>query len=553
MERAPNFVVDWEPRWPGFRNAIRPAFSRSAERLSIECSRAAGTPRSFGASLVVHVIGVIAVILVWPLLGTVGTVPLELRSIDDYEVVYYRSNELPIVGDQAGAREGASGNSGGREAYHPTQVIRVARGESPSSLVASVPPTMKLQLSTKDLANLLVLSRALPEGPKAAPVPPEPPKPEPLKVQTMTAQKKLVAPKPVAAPGFQQFSRTNQDPKLVLPTSPNVKLTPTVNTESAQVNGSLSTLTQQERTSNAEFHAPTESLVAKGGGGDSERGADGDAMETAIVMSIRPGTTLGAPGVDINGAFTASPNGRSGIGIGSGGGVGTGAGSGSGPGAGTTGSGPGSGSTGTGRGSDPKAVAGIAPGTGGGAGTGPAGAPRSGAGVSISGGSGGNGNIVMMPSFSTKSAPSIAPRGRNDMGGPAIIVVAAPRAGGGLSRYGELKGSKVYTTYLQTSLGTAILQYADPTSKEGDVTEDLIPPQPVKTEVPEGLSVGRLVISCVLTKAGMLRNPKVLEGPQPEMTTKVLETLAAWRFSPVVRGNQKVDVNVLLGFKIDTR
>jgi hypothetical protein len=499
---------------------------------------------------VVHIVGIIAVILMWPLLGSVGRVPLELRSIDDYQVVYYRSDELPIVGDQAGAREGASGTSGGREAYHPTQVIRVARGESPSSLVASVPPTMKLQLSTKDLANLLVLARALPEGPKA---PPEPPKPEPLKVQTLTAQKKLVAPKPVAAPGFQQFSRTAQDPKLVLPTSPNVKLTPTVNTESAQVNGNLSTVSEQERVSNAEFHAPTQSLIAKGGGGDAEQGADGDAIETAIVMSIRPGTTLGSPGIDINGAFTASPNGRSEIGIGSGGGVGTGAGAGSGPGAGGGGSGPGSGSTGTGRGTDPKAVAGIAPGTGGGAGTGPAGAPRSGAGVSISGGSGGNGNIVMMPSFSTKSAPSIPPRGRNNMGGPAIIVVAAPRAGGGLSRYGELKGSKVYTTYLQTSLGTAILQYADPTSKEGEVTEDLIPPQPVKTEVPEGLSVGRLVISCVLTKGGMLQNAKVIEGPQPEMTSKVLETLAAWRFSPVIRGNQKVDVNVLLGFKIDTR
>lgn len=552
MERTPSFVVDWEPRWRGFWSAIRPAFSRSAERLSIECSRAAGTPRSFGASLIVHVIGVIAVILVWPLLETIGRVPLELRSIDDYQVVYYRSNELPIVGDQAGAREGASGTSGGREAYHPTQVIRVARGESPSSLVASVPPTMKLQLSTKDLANLLVLSRALPEGPKAAPVPPEPPKPEPLKVQTMTAQKKLVAPKPVAAPGFQQFSRTmNRDPKLVLPTSPNVKLTPTINTEAEQVNSSLQSVA--ERVPQSEFHASAQSLVAKGGGGDAERGADGDAIETAIVMSIRPGTTLGAPGIDVNGAFTASPNGRSEIGIGSAGGVGTGAGSGSGPGAGAGGFGPGSGTTGTGRGSDPKAVAGIALGTGGGAGTGPAGAPRSGAGVSISGGSGGNGNIVMMPSFSTKSAPSMAPRGRNDMGGPAIIVVAAPRAGGGLSRYGELKGSKVYTTYLQTSLGTAILQYADPTSKEGDVTEDLIPPQPVKTEVPEGLSVGRLVISCVLTKTGLLQNAKVLEGPQPEMTGKVLETLAAWRFRPVIRGNQKVDVNVLLGFKIDTR
>jgi hypothetical protein len=37
------------------------------------------------------------------------------------------------------------------------------------------------------------------------------------------------------------------------------------------------------------------------------------------------------------------------------------------------------------------------------------------------------------------------------------------------------------------------------------------------------------------------------------MTAKVMTALPGWKFSPVLRGNQPVEVNAILGFDIDTR
>jgi hypothetical protein len=37
------------------------------------------------------------------------------------------------------------------------------------------------------------------------------------------------------------------------------------------------------------------------------------------------------------------------------------------------------------------------------------------------------------------------------------------------------------------------------------------------------------------------------------MTTKVLAALTSWKFRPVFRGDQPVEVNAILGFDIDTR
>jgi hypothetical protein len=37
------------------------------------------------------------------------------------------------------------------------------------------------------------------------------------------------------------------------------------------------------------------------------------------------------------------------------------------------------------------------------------------------------------------------------------------------------------------------------------------------------------------------------------MTAKVVAALREWKFSPAMRGSQPVEVNVILGFDIDTR
>ena len=48
-------------------------------------------------------------------------------------------------------------------------------------------------------------------------------------------------------------------------------------------------------------------------------------------------------------------------------------------------------------------------------------------------------------------------------------------------------------------------------------------------------------------------NARVLEAGPAEMTTKVLAALPSWKFQPVLRGGQPVEVNAILGFNIDTR
>ena len=173
------------------------------------------------------------------------------------------------------------------------------------------------------------------------------------------------------------------------------------------------------------------------------------------------------------------------------------------------------------------------------------------AGVSVHGGD----NIVTLPSFgSGPNDPSSPGRSsaRGDPHGPGITVVATSRSGGAFNFYGVLKGDRVYTIYIDTSLGTAVMQFADPTSTSRPYGEDLTAPQPMRADLPSGLSRARLVIACTLDRSGMLRNPKVLEPASAIMTSKVLAALNNWKFQPVLRGTQPIEVNAILGFNIDT-
>ena len=100
-------------------------------------------------------------------------VPAKLASMQPYEpppkpkydIIYYSSNELPRTEDVGGAEAGRSGRSGGREAHHPTQTIRVARGSIVRETVADA-PKLDLPKSNSAVANLLAL-KALP-GPAPA-------------------------------------------------------------------------------------------------------------------------------------------------------------------------------------------------------------------------------------------------------------------------------------------------------------------------------------------------------------------------------------------------
>ena len=65
--------------------------------------------------------------------------PYAPAKLKPYEVIYYSGNELPRTEDLGGAQSGTTGRAGGREANHPTQTIKVARGRSLASQIVDAP------------------------------------------------------------------------------------------------------------------------------------------------------------------------------------------------------------------------------------------------------------------------------------------------------------------------------------------------------------------------------------------------------------------------------
>ncbi len=283
------------------------------------------------------------------------------------------------------------------------------------------------------------------------------------------------------------------------------------------------------------------------------KNAGGSSAGNGVVMSSRPGTQVGLPNSSGGGAIAMSPSGTATAGLGgSGGGAGIGHGGG-GPGSGLAGEGSGAGKEGTGKGSDPNAHGGISPYPGpGGSGTG-ANAPAL-AGVSVEGGT----TTVTLPSFGDPGGsndPSNGP-GHSSTGlhkGSGITIEATPRSGGVFAYYGVLKGDRNYSIYIDTSIGTAVMQYADPASAAHASAVALAAPEPMRKELPAGMRPAHLVIACILDREGELTNLKVLESDNEATKSKILFALKNWKFRPAFRGNDPVEVDAILGFGIDTR
>ena len=279
--------------------------------------------------------------------------------------------------------------------------------------------------------------------------------------------------------------------------------------------------------------------------------AGGNAAGSGVVISSEPGTKVGVPNSTGDGALAMSPSGTAKSGLGGSGG-GSGIGKGNGPGSGLQGEGSGAGREGTGRGSDPNARGGISPYPGpGGAGNGTTGTPAM-PGVSVEGGT----TTVNLPSFGSPGgdAPATGPghSSVNDHKRSGVTVVATSRSGGVLPYYGLLKGDN-YSIYIETSLGTAVMQYSDPSSATHPSREALSEPEPLRKDLPEGLRSTRVIIACTLDRSGELKDLKVLEPGAAETTSRILVALHSWKFRPAFRGNEPVEVNAILGFGVDTR
>ena len=283
----------------------------------------------------------------------------------------------------------------------------------------------------------------------------------------------------------------------------------------------------------------------------SPAGAGGTSATPAVVVSSQPGARVGVPATGGTGSLALSPAGGPTPGLGgSGGGSGIGTG-GNGPGAAKEGTGPGSGKSGTGVGADSSARTGISPAPGpGGAGTGSRGGPTT-PGISVQGG-----GIITLPSFGSSGGdPNAAARSRLGQGahGPSVTVVATSRSGGAFNFYGALKGDKVYTIYVPTILGTAVLQFSDPASSVKSYSGDLTAPEPLRTDLPITIDHSRLVIACVIDHNGELQRLRILDGASSPLAAKVVPALMAWKFRPVLRGEQPIEADAILGFNIDTR
>jgi hypothetical protein len=273
----------------------------------------------------------------------------------------------------------------------------------------------------------------------------------------------------------------------------------------------------------------------------------GSGGNAGAVISSQPGAKVGLPANGGKGALSVSPSGGDKPGVGGSGGS-TGIARGNGPGSSLAGEGSGAAKSNAGHGSDSTAHAGISPANGpGGAGNAPTGTPRV-PGVSVQGGS----TIVTLPSFGSDpnaDDPSSPIRSslkqRQALG---VTIVATAGSGGAFEPYKDQLRGDTYTTYLDTSLGTAVMEFSDGSSGRGAIKA----PQGVRLELPEGLPRARMVLACTLDASGNLRNIRVLEPGPAGMTARILAALRSWKLQPAMRGEQPVEVTAILGFGINT-
>jgi hypothetical protein len=281
--------------------------------------------------------------------------------------------------------------------------------------------------------------------------------------------------------------------------------------------------------------------------------AGGTGGGKGVIVSNQPGPAVGVPGNATAGSIAMSPSGGAKPGLGGSGG-GLSIGHGTGPGSGMIGEGSGAAKAGTGKGSDPNSRSGISPYPGpGGAGNGTNGQPPA-PGVSIQGGN--TAAIINLPSFGSDDSNSSVP-GRSPTGGPrrALTVTAkgTSRTGGAFNLYGHLPGV-VYTTFLFINgFGTLPMQFSDPLSTNRAYSEELTSPDVIQASLQVPLNGARIMIEGKMNQSGHLHDFHQIFADPGAPVDKVVTAVSTWKFTPALRGNDPVEVSVLLGFNFDTR
>jgi len=515
-EHELKLLVEREPWHRSFVESLRPALSLSSGRPFVQMgSRPAGP----FVSTLVHAAALSLLVWLAPSLQPTVTPKTVEEIVRDYEPIFYMASELPEVNDMDGAESGRSGYSGGQHLRAP-QIIRVARGASVSDTVVHL-TDLKVE-ARPDIANLIVQ--------KFEPAPVSgPERPEPIRIRS---------------------SRPAQAAEVVLPPQVRVPLE-NAKLELPVERQNLPTLTSSlilEKDVRSNLKTPGKAVTAKqipevAAPAIASSFTRDQVRQIEMIISSAAAGQIGSPGHNVPGVVVLSPSGGSRNGAG-GNGSGSGIGNGAGPGSGNGGLGPGSGSTGTGMGNSMTARGGISPGSGpGGAGSG-TGRPT---GIRIVG------SNVYVPSFSTGGAAPAAPYIAQQLGAkaPAVVIIASPRAGGTVKRLANLNVHTVYTIYLDTGSGTAVMQFGQSKSTQY-FDQELRPPEPVQVDLPAQFKRMKFVVRCVLDRFGQFRKLTTVEASNPNASAALLGVLEDWRFRPAFRDDESVEVEVLLGLGVTT-
>jgi hypothetical protein len=121
--------------------------------------------------------------------------------------------------------------------------------------------------------------------------------------------------------------------------------------------------------------------------------------------------------------------------------------------------------------------------------------------------------MVTIPGFSTPATSPSDKRNPNEERHPtSITIVATARSGGALNPTipHSVKGTKVYTIYLDTPAGMATLQFAERAAEGSVFQADLDAPEPIELKLPDDVKRPKLLISCILDKTGTLKDIRIL-------------------------------------------
>jgi hypothetical protein len=148
-----------------------------------------------------------------------------------------------------------------------------------------------------------------------------------------------------------------------------------------------------------------------------------------------------------------------------------------------------------------------------------------------------------------------------------MIVSAGPMGGGGLSVYGALPCSKIYTIFLPMNDASWTMQYCPKSnsSMEAAKTESsstvvrleagLVPPDPdmdsrfdfKRVGLPPGKERKLIILRGTLREDGTVEALEVYQGLVPQMDEAARLAFSRWKFKPAMRGGKPVAVELLVG------